>query len=84
MFPSGRFSGRQFLGKWIFFFFLIIKRKYLAISNFFFNVYYTTFDFHIGIQVNPSAPEKQVRVDADTKLHITNVVVDVGNFPHQG
>ncbi len=41
-------------------------------------------NFYIGVQLTPSGREKQVRVNADTKLHITNVLVDVGYSTHKG
>ncbi len=44
-------------------------------------------DCYIGIQLKAepfTSKEKQVRVNSDTELHISNVVVDFGNVPHEG
>nr|CAH0105589.1 unnamed protein product [Daphnia galeata] len=36
-----------------------------------------------GIQLEPSAREKQIRVNSDTKLHISNILVDFRYFSHE-
>ncbi len=41
-------------------------------------------DFYIGVKLHPLARENKVRVNSDTKLHITNVLVDLGYFKHKG
>jgi hypothetical protein len=88
--PGGISDRKSFWGKWICLICFCFQKKIAHIIE----IYTTMFtvsahelnDFYIGIQLNnqASAQENKVRVNSDATLHISKILVDVGNLSHKG